>query len=110
MTRSTRTILVALAVLAVAAPAAGARPATESPAAGPQLTQGQLHRIDGPQPVALAPESPFVEVAPVEAPAGGTDVTPWIFLAVPVGLVLLVGGLRKATHRTVVPRRPHAHA
>ena len=106
MRRSTRTILTVIAALAVAAPAAQARPAGDVPApTGPQLTAGQLHRIDGPQPVALAPESP-VEVAPVQAPASdGTDLSPWGYVAIPLVLVLAFGGLRKATHKTLIPHR-----
>jgi hypothetical protein len=111
MRRSTCTAVIAIAMLALAVPAAGARPAAESAKAGPgtHLTPGQLHRIDGSQPVALAPASP-VEVAPVEtAGPSGTDLTPWIFLAVPLALTLAAGGLRKAMHRTLIPhRRSHA--
>ena len=106
MRRSTRTILTVVAALAVAAPAAQARPAGESAApSGPQLTQGQLHRIDGPQPVAIEPSAP-VEVAPVQAPtSGGTDFAPWGYVAVPFALVLAFGGLRKVTHKTLIPHR-----
>jgi hypothetical protein len=112
MRRSTHTILTVIAALAVAAPAAQARPAGElAPATGPQLTQGQLHRVDGNQPVALAPASP-VEVAPVQAaPSGGTDSTPWLLAAVPFALLLAFGGVRMATHRTLIPHRhSQAHA
>ena len=109
MRRSTRTVLTVIAALAVAAPAAQARPAGDSAQpSGTHLTVGQLHRIDGNQPVALAPESP-VEVAPVQAPSGGSDIAPWGFVAVPFALVLAFGGLRKATHKTLIPhRRTHA--
>ena len=112
MRRSTRTILTVVAALAVTAPAASARTAAEPPqmAPGAHLTQGQLHRVDGNQPVALAPDSP-VEVAPVQAPVGdGGDLTPWIFVAVPLALTLAAGGARKATHKTLIPRRRHVAA
>jgi hypothetical protein len=105
MRRSTRTILTVVAALAVAAPAAQARPADDLAApTGPRLTTGQLHRIDGPQPVALAPDSP-VEIAPVKSPSGGTDLAPWGIVAVPFALILAFGGLRKATHKTLIPHR-----
>ena len=114
MRTTTRTILTVVAALALAAPAAQARPAGDiaQPAAGTHLTPGQLHRIDGAQPVALAPDSP-VEIAPVQAApdGGGIDVAPWGFVAVPFALVLAFGGLRKATHKTLIPhRRTHAAA
>jgi hypothetical protein len=107
MSRTTRSILTVIAALAVAAPAAQARPASEVAApTGPQLSAGQLHRIDGPQPVALAPESP-VEVAPVKAAptADGTDLAPWGIVAIPFVLLLAFGGVRLATHKTLIPHR-----
>jgi hypothetical protein len=112
MRRFTRTALILAAVTAMAAPAAQARVASEpaSPGSGSHLTVGQLHRVDGNQPVALAAAEP-VEVTPVSVPdAGGADLTPWLFIAVPLGLLLTAGGARKVSHKTLIPRRNVQHA
>jgi hypothetical protein len=115
------TFVCIVAALALSAPAAQARPAVDvgqrgagvkqpavaPPAAGAKLTSGQLHRIDGAAAVGSpAPRTAPSSVAPIESPLEtGTDPAPWIFVAIPLGLLLALGGARKATHRTLLPHR-----
>jgi hypothetical protein len=111
MTRSTRIAVTALTALAVVAPAAQAKPATEPVQSKPSaMTVGQLHRVDGGQPVSLAPDS-AVEITTLGSPVASPDGngSPWIFVAAPLTLLVAAGAARKATKRTFVPRR-HAHA
>jgi hypothetical protein len=109
MRRSSSTAA-ALIALFIAAPAANARPATDTAASGTQLTLGQLHRIDGNQSPAIAPAAP-VEPTPVKTSSTPDDTGLWILVSTPLALGIAAGALRKATHRTLIPRGgSHAHA
>ena len=126
MRKSTRFILTAAAALAVAAPAAQAKPAGEyvqskpAPAvSNPNIIDGNLigltaqpmHQVDG-NLVSLEPRGTGVvnpPSSPVVADTGtGTDSTPWIIAAAAFAMLAAVGVSRKLQHRTLLPHRAHA--